>query len=395
MPTSSRDAVALRGRAAIVGFAELRPTKTPEGRTPLDLIAEAAIEAITDAGLGPRDVDGIVVCPAMMQYSMLWPSVVAEHLGLAPSYLDFVDLGGATSCAMVARAAAAVATGRCETVLCVNGDTWDPKGMYLKPPPMISPLRDFTIPYGAAGANADYAMVARLHMARYGTTPRQLAKIVADQRTSAQRNPLALFHGRQASIDDVLASPMVADPIHLLEIVMPCTGAEAIVVTSAARARDLRHPPAFVLGFGEHLEPDPFQRRDLLVTPVVESARRAFAMAGASPRDVTFAEIYDCYTSAVLVEVEDAGFCAKGEGGPFLESHDLTFAGDFPLNTNGGMLSFGQPGLGGGMTLVVEAVRQVMRRAGDRAVRRNDLAFVHGNGGTFTEECSLVLGAQR
>lgn len=385
----------LRGRAAIVGISELRPTKTPEGRTPLDLIAEAAIAAIADAALRPHDVDGIVVCPAMMQYSMLWPSVVAEHLGLSPAYLDFVDLGGATSCAMIARAATAVATGRCEVVLCVNGDTWDPKGMYLKPPPMVSPLRDFTLPYGAAGANADYAMAARLHMARYGTTPRQLAKIAADQRASAQHNPLALFHGKPATIDDVLASPMVADPLHLLEIVMPCTGAEAVVVTTPERARDLPHPPAWVLGFGEHLEPDPFQRPDLLVTPVVESARRAFAMAGASPRDVTFAEIYDCYTSAVLIELEDAGFCAKGEGGPFIESHDLTFAGDFPLNTHGGMLSFGQPGLGGGMTLVVEAARQIMRRAGDRAVRRNDLAFVHGNGGTFTEECSLLLGAGR
>jgi len=388
-------ALELRGRAAIAGIAELRPSKTPEGRTPLGLITEAAMLALADAGLRGADVDGIVVCPAMMQYSMLWPSVVAEHLGLAPSYLDFVDLGGATSCAMIARAASAVATGRCEIALCVNGDTWDPKGMYLKPPPLLSPLRDFTMPYGAAGANADYAMAATLHMARYGTTSRQLAKIAADQRTSAQRNPLALFHGKPATIEDVLASPVVCDPLHLLEVVMPCTGAEAVIVTSAERARDLPHPPAYVLGYGEHLEPDPFQRPDFLVTPVVESARRAFAMAGLTPRDVTLAEIYDCYTSAVLIELEDAGFCAKGEGGPFVESHDLTFAGDFPLNTHGGMLSFGQPGLGGGMTLVVEAARQVMNRAGDRQVRRNDVAFVHGNGGTFTEGCSLLLGAAR
>jgi acetyl-CoA acetyltransferase len=385
----------LRGKAAVAGIAELRPSKTPEGRTPLGLISEAAMAAIADAGVKPADVDGIVVCPAMMQYSMLWPSVVAEHLGLAPSYLDFVDLGGATSCAMVARAAAAVATGRCEVVLCVNGDTWDPKGMYLKPPPLISPLRDFVMPYGAAGANADYAMAARLHMERYGTTPRQLAKIAADQRTSAQRNPLALFYGKPLTIEGVLASPMVCEPLHLLEVVMPCTGAEALIVTTPERARDLPHPPAYVLGYGEHLEPDPFQRPDFLVTPVVESARRAFAMAGLAPKDVSLAEIYDCYTSAVLIELEDAGFCKKGEGGPFLESHDLTFAGDFPLNTHGGMLSFGQPGLGGGMTLVVEAVRQVMRRAADRQVRRNDVAFVHGNGGTFTEECSLILGAAR
>lgn len=392
MARSSEDA-GLRGRAAIVGLGERRPTKSPEGRTPLGLVAEAAIEALADAGLGPADVDGIVVCPAMMQYSMLWPSVVAEHLGLSPSYLDLVDLGGASACAMVARAATAVATGRARTVLCVSGDTWDPRGMYLKPPPLVSPLRDFTIPYGAAGANADYAMAARLHMARFGTTERQLAKIVADQRRSAQSNPLALFHGKPATVDDVLASPVVADPLHLLEIVMPCSGAEAVVVTTPERARDLRHAPALVLGFGEHLDPDPFQRPDLLVTPVGESARRAFAMAGVSPAEVGFAELYDCYSIAVLIEIEDAGFCPKGEGGRFVESHDLGFDGDFPLNTHGGMLSFGQPGLGGGMTLVVEAARQAMGRAGERQVRRPEIGFVHGNGGTFTEECSLVLGA--
>ena len=388
-------APSLRGRAAITGIAELAPTKKPDGRSPLELITAAAVAAIADAGLTGRDVDGIVVCPAMMQYSMLWPSVVAEHLGLAPDYLELVDLGGASACAMVARAAAAVAQGRARHVLCVSGDTWDPKGMYLKPPPLISPLRDFTLPYGAAGANGDYAMAATLHMARYGTTPRQLAKIAADQRASALRNPLALFHDKPLTVDDVLASPLVCEPLHLLEVVMPCSGAEALIVSAADAAADLPHPPAWVLGVGEHLEPDPFQRPDYLVTPVVEAARQAFAMAGARPSEVGFVELYDCYTAAVLIELEDAGFCAKGEGGPFLEAHDLTYAGDFPLNTHGGMLSFGQPGLGGGMTLVVEGARQVMRRAGERQVARNDLAFVHGNGGTFTEECSLVLGAER
>ena len=381
-------------RALVSGFCELAPQKKPDERTPLDLIAEASRGAIADAGLRPADVDGIVVCPAMMQYSMLWPSVVAEHLGLVPRYLEFVDLGGATSCAMIARASGAVEAGRARHVLCVNGDTWDPKGMYLKPPPMVAPLRDFTLPYGAAGANADYAMAARLHMERYGTTERQLAKIAADQRTSALKNPLALFHDQPLTIDDVLASPVVCDPLHKLEIVLPCTGAEAVIISAAEAAAEVPHDPVWILGYGEALEPDPFQRADYLVTPTVESARRAFEMAGKTPRDVTLAQIYDCYTSAVLIELEDAGFCEKGEGGAFVESHDLTFSGDFPLNTGGGMLSFGQPGLGGGMTLVVEAVRQIMGRAGDRQVDRRDLAFVHGNGGTFTEECSLVLGSE-
>ena len=377
----------------LVGFSEVAPSKTAGERTPLGLIAEVARDAIADAGLEPGAIDGIVVCPSMMQYSMLWPSVVAEHLGLSPSYLEFVDLGGATSCAMVARAADALRAGRCTAVLCVNGDTWDPRGMYSNPPPLVSPLRDFTMPYGAAGANADYAMAARLHMERYGTTSRQLAKIAVDQRRSALANPIALFSDQPLTIDDVLSSPLVCDPLHKLEIVLPCTGAEAVVVTTAERAVDAPHRGVRILGCGEALSPDPFQRDDFLVTPTVESARRAFSAAGVSPSEVDLAQIYDCYTSAVLIELEDAGFCAKGEGGAFVESHDLAFDGDFPLNTGGGMLSFGQPGLGGGMALVVEAVRQCMGRAGARQVARHEIAFVHGNGGTFTEECSLVLGS--
>lgn len=376
----------------LVGFSEVAPSKTAGGRTPLGLIAEVSRAAIADAGLTPDAIDGIVVCPSMMQYSMLWPSVVAEHLGLSPSYLEFVDLGGATSCAMVARAADALRAGRATAVLCVNGDTWDPRGMYLNPPPLVSPLRDFTMPYGAAGANADYAMAARLHMERYGTTSRQLAKIAVDQRRSALSNPLALFSDQPLTIDDVLSSPLVCDPLHKLEIVLPCTGGEAVVITTAERAGDSPHRGVRVLGCGEALSPDPFQREDFLVTPTVESARRAFSAAGIGPAEVDLAQIYDCYTSAVLIELEDAGFCAKGEGGAFVESHDLGFDGDFPLNTGGGMLSFGQPGLGGGMALVVEAVRQCMGRAGARQVDRHEIAFVHGNGGTFTEECSLVLG---
>lgn len=385
----------LRGQSAVVGIAELRPLKHPDERSPLDLLGEAARTAIADAGLKPGAIDGLVVCPAQMQYSMLWPSVVADHLGLSPSFIEFVDLGGASSCGMIARAAAAVATGQCRTALCVNGDCWDPKRLYSKPPPLLMPLRDFTIPYGAAGANADYAMAAQLHFARFGTTSRQLAKVAADQRASAQKNPLALFHGKPATVDDVLSSPLVCTPLHLLDVVMPCTGAEAVIVTTAERAADLPHPAAYVLGWGEHLHPDSFQRPDFLVTPTVESARAAYAMSGVGPKDITFAELYDCYTIAVLIELEDAGFCAKGEGGPFVEAHDLTYAGDFPVNTHGGMLSFGQPGLGGGMTLVVEAVRQIMGRAEAHQVVRNDLAFVHGNGGIFSEECSLILARER
>ncbi|MBI2913683.1 MAG: thiolase family protein, partial [Chloroflexi bacterium] len=205
--------------------------------------------------------------------------------------------------------------------------------------------------------------------------------------------PDALFFDRPISVEDVLDSPLVVDPLHLLEIVMPCTGGAALVVVSPQRAREAAQPPAWLLGAGEYSTGMMLSQAPSLTTsPIAVSAPKAFQMAGVTPADIDLVSVYDCYTITVLVTLEDAGFCPKGRGGPFVEEHDLTYTGDLPLNTHGGQLSFGQPGLAGGMSHVTEAVRQLQGRAGARQLKHCELAFVNGNGGIMSEQASLVLG---
>ncbi|MCU1344673.1 MAG: hypothetical protein JWL70_939, partial [Acidimicrobiia bacterium] len=214
-------------------------------------------------------------------------------------------------------------------------------------------------------------------------------------RDNAAANPDAALRS-PITVEEVLASEMICDPLHLLEIVMPVSGAAAIVVTSSDRAVDRRHAPVWLMGAGEVLTHASLAGApNLTHTAVAEAAQRAFAMADVRPGDVGLASLYDCYTIMVLLTLEDAGFCAKGEGGAFVDAHDFRWHGDFPVNTHGGQLSFGQAGYGGGMSHVTEAVRQLSGRGGDRQVTGLELAYVNGNGGMMSEQVSLVLGRSR
>ncbi|HEX2172108.1 MAG TPA: thiolase family protein [Dehalococcoidia bacterium] len=389
--------MSLRGQAAIVGIGELKPERNSGGKTALELLAEVGRRAISDAGLGKSDIDGLLTGASFGDISLMWPSTVAEYVGLRPSYAECVDLGGASPAGMVWRAAAAIAAGQCTTALCLTADALDPARFYAVRVPMPSIELEFEHPYGPMGANSGYALAARRHMSLYGTTSDQLAKIAVDQRTNACANPGAIFYGKPLTIEDVLNSPLIVDPLHLLEIVMPCAGGSAVVVTSADRARDLPHKPVYLLGAGEKVTHAGAitHMPDYTVTPIKDTAAKAFAMAGLGPGDMDLVSVYDCYTITVLLTLEDAGFCAKGEGGPFVMSTDLTYRGQLPVNTHGGQLSFGQAGLAGGMSHVTEAARQLMGRAGDRQLARCEAAFVNGNGGILSEQCSLVLGTSR
>jgi acetyl-CoA acetyltransferase len=174
--------------------------------------------------------------------------------------------------------------------------------------------------------------------------------------------------------------------------VMPVTGGAALVITSLERARRLARRPAVITGFGEHLtHKTPTYAPSLDVTPIQQAARSTFAMAGRTPSDVDMVQLYDCYTITVLLTIEDSGFCGKGEGLDFVLSHDLSYLGDFPCNTHGGQLSFGQPGLAGGMSHVVEAVAQIQGRAGQRQLRKHDIAYVSGTGGVMSEQTAVLL----
>jgi acetyl-CoA acetyltransferase len=388
----------LKRAAAITGIGEMRPRRSPDGLSTLGIWVDVSREAILDSGLSLNEIDGVLVGPPITEMVAMWPAHLGEYLGIHPKYEDVVDLGGASAAGMAWRAAAAIQAGLCSAVLCVAGEASDVETFYApraRRPTQQLPIREFEAPYGPMGVNSGYALIAQRHMHEYGTTSRQLAKIAADQRTNACANPDALFYGKPLAVDDVLASPMVVDPLHLLEIVRPCTGGAAFVVASPEIARRSAQTPVWLLGAGECNTGLTLSQYDTVTTsPIAVSAPKAFEMAGVAHKDIDLVSVYDCYTITVLITLEDAGFCLKGKGGPFVEEHDLTYRGDLPLNTHGGQLSFGQPGLAGGMSHVTEAVRQLQRRAGDRQVANCELAFVNGNGGIMSEQASLVLGVE-
>lgn len=395
----------LRGEAAIVGIAELPAEKKQSGPPmfTLDQYARLAKLVLDDAGLPASVVNGLVT-HGVQESDMFAPATLSEYLGLPLDFGERVDLGGATSAGMVWRAAAAVELGICDAVLCVvPGSLMLPRSTRAAgpaTPPWYgassgkygSPQAEFEIPYGNVGQNAPYAQIARRYAAEFGYDPRATAKIAVDQRTNACAHPDAVFHGKPLTIDDVLASPVIADPIHLLEVVMRVQGGAAVLVANADLARRSRHRPVRITGFGEHVAfKTPTYAEDLVRTPIARAADRAFAMAGLDREDVDMASIYDCYTITVLMSLEDAGFCTKGTAMQWVTERDLTFRGDFPVNTAGGQLSFGQAGMAGGMHHVVDAARQVMGRAEQAQVADCHTAFVTGNGGIMSEQVALLL----
>ncbi|OBF85280.1 transporter [Mycobacterium sp. 852002-51163_SCH5372311] len=394
----------LRGEAAIVGIAELPAERRP--RRPqlftLDQYALLAKMVVEDAGVDAACVNGLLT-HGIAESTMFAPATLGEYLGLPLDFGERVDLGGATSAGMVWRAAAAVELGICDAVLAVVPGSSDLPQARSRPAATPnwfgassnnygSPQAEFEIPYGNVGQNAPYAQIAQRYAAEFGYDPAAVAKIAVDQRTNACAHPGAVFHGTPITVDDVLASPMIADPIHMLETVMRVHGGVGVLIANAEIARRGRHRPVWIAGFGEHIAfKTPTYADDLLRTPIARAADRAFAMAGLSRSDVDVASIYDCYTITVLMSLEDAGFCAKGQGMSWVSEHDLTYRGDFPLNTAGGQLSFGQAGMAGGMHHVVDGARQIMGRAGDAQVHDCHTAFVTGNGGIMSEQVALLM----
>jgi acetyl-CoA C-acetyltransferase len=395
----------LRGDAHIVGYSEQKSERKFTGTPKLTLEqwADLAAEALDDAGIDANEVDGLVCGSDIYESQQFVPATIAEYLGWSVNFAERVDLGGATPVGAVWRAAAAIELGICETVVIANVASQVPPSPV---PPLKnnglmygassaawgSPQAEFELPYGNIAQNCGYAMYARLYHDTYGWDERARAKIAADQRVSACANPNAVFFGQPITIDDVLASRMIADPLHLLEIVMPCKGGAAIVLTSADRAKRTPHRSVAVTGFGERLtHKTPTYSPDIPHTPVAAAAASAFAMAGLTPSDVDMVQLYDCYTITALLTIEDSGFCAKGEAQAFVRDHDLSYMGDFPCNTHGGQLGFGQSALAGGMSQVVEAVRQIQGRAEQRQLSKHDAAYVTGTGGVMSEQSALIL----
>jgi acetyl-CoA C-acetyltransferase len=382
--------MSLKGKAAAIGIAELKPWKeAPPDVTPLKLMGQLTAVALSDASLEKNDIDGFLVGMPFADPGMLYPASACEVLGINPRMLNVVDIGGATPAGMIWRAAAAIDAGMCQAVLCIVADL---NKIGDQKVPVVSVQREFESPYGNIGANCGYAMIAQRHMYEYGTRPEQMAKVAVDQRTNALKNPLATFNDKPLTIEDVLASRMIVDPLHIFEIVSPCSGGAAVIVASPEIARRAKNPPIWLLGAGEYSNHASITYAPSLTdSPIKPAADLAFQMAGVARKDIDLVCPYDCYTITVLVTLEDAGFCSKGQGGPFVMEHNLSYAGDFPCNTHGGQLSFGQPGLGGGMSHVTEAIRQLMGRGDGRQVKDAALAYVNGNGGIMSEQVSLIL----
>ncbi len=394
-----RELMSIRGVAAIVGIAERAPQRWSEGLTTLELWGDVAVRAIRDSGLNYRDVDGLIVTP-IGGFSGFIPATTAEFLSIQPTFAEVVDLGGATAAGMISRAAAAIHAGMCTTCLCITGALRRKKdfqpGDESKTLQDRSPHVEFDYPYGMIGANVGYGLLAARYAHDYQLSDAQRVKIAVDQRINANMNPDAIFHDTTLTTNDVLASPVICEPLHLLEMVMPTAGAAALLVTSADRAMDACHAPAWILGAGEAVTHASFAQAPVLdQTGIGIAARAAFSQAGVTPADIGLASLYDCYTIMVLLTLEEAGFCARGEAGNFVESHDLTYAGDFPINTHGGQLSYGQSGLAGGASHITEAVRQLQGRGHQRQIRDLELAYITGNGGIVAEQTSLILGADK
>ncbi|MCU1503634.1 MAG: thiolase, partial [Ilumatobacteraceae bacterium] len=363
--------------------------------TEFQIMAESAKGALDDAGLTIDDVDALFA--ASMTMSGMGIVDLAEYLDIKPDYLDGTNIGGSSFVAHVAHAAAAIHAGMCEVALVLYGSTAASNALAIGTGmggERRDPAASFTGPYGMTIVGS-YALVAQLHRERFGTTAEQLAEIAVTMRHHASLNPAAKMR-QPITVDDVLASRMVSEPLHLLDCCIISDGGGAVVVTSAARARDLRQPPVLLLGCGEAVAHQEIGSPDLLTTAARQSGPRAFTMAGVSHEDIDLCMIYDSFTITVLATLENLGFCKVGEGGPFVSDGRIRLGGALPVNLDGGGLSSNHPGMRG-IFLVIEAAKQLRGEGGARQVDGARIALVHGTGGTLGSSHSgatLILGTE-
>jgi len=376
-------------RVAIAGVAlSGLPGSTPA--TPYTLMADASRAAVAEAGLTPGDIDGL----ASTSVGTMAPIDVAEYLGLKPRWIDSTSVGGASWEVMASHAADAIALGHADVVLLTYGST---ARSDLK-----NGLRAANLDWGSRGPQqweapfghtiiSKYAMAARRHMHEYGTTIEHLAEIAVSARYNASLNDEAAFRDL-ITIDDVLSGPMIADPFTKLHCCIRSNGGAAVLLVAEDRVADLATEPIWLLGAGEAVSHVSMSQWDDMTTgPAAISGALAFERAGVRPDQIDVAEIYDAFTSMLLLSLEDLGFCGKGEAGSFVQDGRLRVGGALPTNTDGGGLSAMHPGQRG-LFLLVEAARQLRHEAGDRQVPDAKLALVSGTGGWFCSSGTIILG---
>jgi acetyl-CoA acetyltransferase len=377
---------------AIVGAAEADSIGVRPGVPSVRLHAEAAANALQHANLGLGDVDALFTCGLDFMPSLL----VAEYLGIRPRYSSSQSIGGSSFVAHVHEAVQAIRSGACEVALVTHGETRRSnrrRKVQTRPHHADPWLPDWQWerPYGVDAPPAAYALAATRHMHQYGTTTRHFAELAVATRAWACLNPSA-YHRTPLTVDEVLDQPYFVYPFRATDICLVTDAGGAVVLTSSTRARDLGVPVVEVLGSAvAHTHYGISQMPDLTVSPAAISGPLAYAEAGVGPADVDVAELYDSFTYTALVQLEDLGFCAKGEAGDFVSGQRTAPGGEFPLNTSGGGLSYTHPGMFG-MFLLVEAVRQLRGECGERQVRDPRVALVNGMGGYLSSSATAVLG---
>jgi acetyl-CoA acetyltransferase len=379
----------MTNRVAIVGAAESDFGKIPHVGD-LELHVQAARRAIADAGIQKSEIDGLFTTGG--RYGMMPIVALAEYMGIFPTYLEGTNTGGGAWELMVGHAAAALRAGLCNVALVVYGAA-----------PRNNPAEGIGQAFSLPGTPVAYddsfgmplparaALVASRHMHLYGTTSEQLAEVAVAMRKNASMNPKALFQ-EPITVEDVLNSRLIADPLHLLDCCVVTNGGGALVLTREDRAADLPKPPVFILGSGEAIASETLAGWPGFGRMVsVESGRRAYAEAGIGPDDVDVLQLYDAFTINVLLQLEALGFCKEGESGPFVEGGRLAYDGALPTNTDGGGLSSNHPGMRG-IFLVIEAVRQLRGEGGAAQVPDAEIALCNGTGGPFSASATVILG---
>jgi acetyl-CoA C-acetyltransferase len=389
--------MSIKGKAYIAGIYE-HPTRKADDKSLAQLHAEVAKGALEDAGLSKDDVDGYF-CAG--DAPGLGPLSMVDYMGLKPRHLDSTDTGGSSYVVHVGHAAEAIAAGKCKVALITLAGRPRAEGMATGTAPRTTggttPEFSFEVPFGLTVVNA-YAMCAMRHRHEFGTTSEELAWIKVAASHHAQHNPHAMLR-EVVTVEEVVASPMIADPLHRLDCCVISDGGGAVVVVAPEVAKSLKRPLVKLLGAAEAPKHQRGGEIDLTYSGAVWSGPAAFGEAGLTPADIKYASIYDSFTITVLITLEDLGFCAKGKGGKFVADGNLISGiGKLPFNTDGGGLCNNHPANRGGLTKVLEAVRQLRGEAHPKVQVKNcDLALAHGTGGllgTRHGSATVILGRE-
>ena len=378
-------------KAIISGVHDTRVGALPDS-TCMSLHVEAALGALADAGLKVSDIDGLLTAYSFASPQLMLGGVLGEYIGLRPKVNASIAMGGMTGGLLVRHAESLVRSGRCRHVLCVTGDN-RLTGLGDRVQAALADVGhpQYEQPYGMS-VPAAFAMAAQVYFHEGWLNGEHLAAVAVNQRTNAALHPQSHMK-KPITMDDVRKSKVIASPLRMLDCCLVSDGGAAVVVSAAETGRDRPKRAVELLGIGEgHTHEHIFAAPSLVDFGCKESAADALAQAGLKHKDVDCAHIYDCFTSTLLITLESMGFYGRGQAGPAALAGEFAIGGRFPVNTNGGLLSYGSSGAAGGMFHVVEAVRQLRGECGPRQVKDAEVALAHTLGGIFSGHCSIIMG---